>query len=156
MPLEIILADLNHPQHQAALLDLLDMYSRDPFGEGRPLAEEARQHLIPGLQAHGGAVVLLAFEDHQPVGLALCLLGFSSFRGRPLLNIHDLAVAPQARGRGVGRQLLRAVEAEARRRGCCKLTLEVRADNTRAMALYRQVGFEPGDPPTWFWTRTLD
>jgi ribosomal protein S18 acetylase RimI-like enzyme len=153
---DILRADLDDPRHQAAIVELLDSYSRDPFGEGKPLEPEARERLIPGLKAHGGAVVLLAYEQGQPVGLALCLLGFSSFRGRPLLNIHDLAVRPEARGRGVGRQLLEALEVEARRLGCCKLTLEVRSDNTRAMELYRKVGFEPGEPPTWFWTRKLD
>jgi ribosomal protein S18 acetylase RimI-like enzyme len=156
MAIEIVLADLDDPRHQSAIVELLDSYSRDPFGQGRPLPPQARERLIPGLKAHGGAVVLLAYQQAQPVGLALCFLGFSSFQGRPLLNIHDLAVHPEARGRGVGRRLLEALETEARRLGCCKLTLEVRADNTRAMALYRKVGFEPGDPPTWFWTRTLD
>jgi GNAT superfamily N-acetyltransferase len=40
--------------------------------------------------------------------------------------------------------LLRAVEAEARARGYCKITLEVRADNGAAMALYRRLGYGAG------------
>jgi ribosomal protein S18 acetylase RimI-like enzyme len=59
-----------------------------------------------------------------------------------LLNIHDLAVLPEHRGRGVGRALLAAVEEHARRKGCCKLTLEVQDDNPRARALYDKFGFE--------------
>ncbi len=48
------------------------------------------------------------------------------------------------RGQGIGRRLLRAVEAEARARGYCKITLEVRADNGAAMALYRRLGYGAG------------
>ena len=65
-----------------------------------------------------------------------------ALKARPLLNIHDLAVLPSYRGRGVGHALLQAAEEHARREGCCKLTLEVRDDNARARALYRSFGFE--------------
>jgi ribosomal protein S18 acetylase RimI-like enzyme len=72
------------------------------------------------------------------------------------VNIHDIAVSPEARGQGVGRQLLAAVEADARALGCCKVTLEVRSDNQRAMGLYRSVGFQPSEPETLFWSQKLD
>src|SRR4029434_8159590 len=87
----------------------------------KPLSAEARANLIPGLVKHGGARVYLAFEENEPVGLALCFVGFSSFRAKPLINIHDIAVRPQVRGRGIGRQLLSAVEQDARTLGCCKV-----------------------------------
>src|SRR4051812_39083490 len=110
MTLSIVLADLAKPSHQKAIVDLLDMYCRDPFGDDQPLAADARHNLIPGLRKHGGARVFLAYEDDQPLGVAICLLGFSSFRGKPLVNIHDIAVSPDARGKGIGRKLLEAVE----------------------------------------------
>jgi ribosomal protein S18 acetylase RimI-like enzyme len=154
--LQIILADLAHPAHQAAIIELLDMYCRDEFGDSQPLAEDARASLIPGLIKHGGAKVFLAMDDDRPLGMALCFLGFSSFRGRPLVNIHDIAVSPAARGQGIGRKLLAAVEAEARASGCCKVTLEVRSDNVRAMGLYRSAGFKSSEPETYFWTQKLD
>jgi len=156
MTVKTLLADLSNPKHQAAIVDLLDMYCRDEFGDGKPLAPQARENLIPGLIKHGGGRVLLAYDGDQPVGVAICLVGFSSFRGRPLINIHDIAVSPQARGQGVGRQLLSAVEADARTLGCCKVTLEVRSDNARAMGLYQSAGFKPSDPETLFWTQKLD
>src|SRR5262245_16644971 len=154
--LNIHLADLANPTHQAAIIDLLDMYCQDEFGDCQPLAAEPREKLIPGLIKHGGARVFLAFANQQPIGVAICLIRFSSFRARPLLNIHDIAVSPAARGQGVGRQLLQAVEAEARALGCCKLTLEVRSDNERAMGLYRSVGFKSSEPETYFWSQKLD
>jgi ribosomal protein S18 acetylase RimI-like enzyme len=87
------------------------------------------------------ALVLLAFADEQPVGLAVCFFGFSTFNARPLLNIHDLAVLPAYRGKGVGRALLVEAEKHARARGCCRLTLEVQDDNIRARSLYERFGF---------------
>ena len=152
----VLLADLAEPDHQAAIIDLLDMYCRDEFGDGQPLSDQARADLIPGLVHHGGARIFLAYEENRPVGLAICLIGFSSFRARPLLNIHDIAVSPDFRGKGIGRQLLEAIEQDARALGCCKVTLEVRSDNLRAQALYKRVGFKPSEPGTWFWTQPLD
>src|SRR6476660_1646070 len=140
MTLSVVLADFAKLSHQTAIIQLLDMYCCDEFGDGQPLSAEARENLIPGLVKHGGARVFLAYEDDQPLGIAICLVGFSSFRGKPLINIHDIAVGPAARGKGIGRQLLTAVEQHARLLGCCKVTLEVRSDNVRAMGLYRSVG----------------
>ena len=52
---QILLADLANAKHQAAIIDLLDMYCRDQFGDGKPLSEFVRANLIPGLVNHGGA-----------------------------------------------------------------------------------------------------
>ena len=156
MTIRIFLADLSNPQHQRTILDLLDMYCRDDFGDCQPLSAEARENLIPGLIKHGGARVHLAYDEDRPLGVGICMLGFSSFRGKPLVNIHDIAVVPESRGSGVGRRLLEAVAADARQLGCCKVTLEVRSDNVRAMGLYRSVGFEPSQPETYFWTQKVD
>ena len=153
---KVVLADLSDPAHQAAIIAMLDVYCRDEFGDGRPLSTEARERLIPGLKCHGGARVFLAYEDDQPIGIAICLLGFSTFRGLPVLNIHDIAVDPAHRGRGIGRALLAAAEAEARTLGCGKVTLEVRSDNARGMAAYRRAGFESTQPETYFWSRKLE
>lgn len=154
--IKILRADLANAAHQRAVVDMLDMYCRDEFGDGQPMSPEARANLIPGLTRHGGARVFLAYQDDQSIGLAVCFVGFSSFRGKPLVNIHDIAVSPAARGQGVGRKLLAAVEADARELGCCRVTLEVRSDNTRAAGLYRSVGFQPSEPETYFWMQKLD
>lgn len=152
-----LLANLDDSGHQAAIISLLDMYCRDEFGASRPLPEYSRQNLIAGLKRHGGAKVFLTYDGEVAIGLALCFLGFSSFRAKPLLNVHDIAVSPEYRGRGVGRSLLDAAADEARRLGCCKLTLEVRADNHRAKELYRRVGFRPSEPEeTLFWSMPLE
>jgi len=152
----IALANLDDAAHQTAIMELLDMYCRDEFGAAQPLSAAARERLMPGLKKHGGAQVFLAYDDRRPVGVAICLLGFSTFRGLPVLNIHDIAVDPDFRGRGIGRELLATVEAHARDLGCGKVTLEVRSDNARAMAAYRRAGFQSTQPETFFWSRLLD
>lgn len=134
-------ADLNEPAHQAAVLAMIDSYACDAMGDGKPLSAEVRARLIPGLRAHPTTLILLAWEGEKPVGIAVCFLGFSTFAARPLVNIHDCMVLSGYRGRGVGRLLLEAVEARARELGCCKLTLEVLENNTRALRTYQAAGF---------------
>lgn len=139
--LEILEADLALPAHQQAVVDLIDAYARDPVGGDQPLPDRVKAELIPGLRAHPTTVVLLAFEDGVPIGVAVCFRGFSTFAARPLLNIHDLAVLSSHRNQGVGRLLLEAVENKARELGCCKLTLEVLENNAKARRTYAAAGF---------------
>ena len=56
-------------------------------------------------------------------------------------QIQGLAVADEARGKGVGRALIRAVVDEARRRGARRLTLRVLGHNAPARRLYEAEGF---------------
>ncbi len=57
-------------------------------------------------------------------------------------DILTLAVATDHWGQGIGTLLLEALLAEAQRRGCTEVFLEVRIDNARAQQLYRRHGFE--------------
>ncbi|MEI7445706.1 MAG: GNAT family N-acetyltransferase [Burkholderiales bacterium] len=139
--LRIARLDPRDARDAAALVDLLDQYARDPTGGGTALAEDAKARLPAVLAARPHYVGWLAFDADRPVGLVNAFEGVSTFKARPLLNIHDIAVAATHRGRGVGRALLAAVEAEGRARGCCKLTLEALEGNLGAIGLYRDVGF---------------
>ena len=56
-------------------------------------------------------------------------------------RLYSLAVAAQARGRGLGRALLAAAEAHAQARDCASMRLEVRPDNPGAIALYERAGY---------------
>lgn len=138
---DIIAADLNRVDHQHAVLELIDAYATDPMGNGTPLPSKVRGALVPGLKKHPTTLIFLAFFKGEAVGIAVCFIGFSTFAARPLINIHDLAVLPAQRGRGVGRQLLGAVVHKAREMNCCKVTLEVLENNRRAMAIYTAAGF---------------
>jgi ribosomal protein S18 acetylase RimI-like enzyme len=139
--LRIARLDPRDARDAAALVVLLDEYARSPEGGGTPLAADARERLAGVLAERAHYVGLLAWDGERAVGLVNCFEGVSTFRARPLLNIHDIAVAIDHRGRGIGRRLLAAAEAIARERGCCKLTLEALDGNAGAIALYRSVGF---------------
>jgi GNAT superfamily N-acetyltransferase len=52
-------------------------------------------------------------------------------------------VAPSARGRGFGRQLVEAIAEWARTRSASRLELSVSERAETAAALYRQLGFAP-------------
>jgi GNAT superfamily N-acetyltransferase len=140
---QILEADLTRSDHQEAVLDLTSAYALDPMGNGAPLSSDVLMRLIPGLRSHPGTLVLLAYAEGRAVGIATCFRGFSTFHARPLLNVHDLAVLPNSRSLGIGRQLLEAVAQRARDLGCCRVTLEVQTDNRRARQLYESAGFAP-------------
>lgn len=157
---EIVRADLHNPQHGEALVYLLNEYAKDEMGGSAPLADEVQANLAKALAARSDAHVLLAWVDGEPAGVATCFEGFSTFACRPLLNIHDIAVHPDHRGRGLGKRLLAEVERLARDLGCCKLTLEVLEGNKVAQAAYSASGFagyelSPEVGRAMFWQKKL-
>lgn len=139
---EVKVVDFADPAHCQAWLALLDMYAQDPMGGGDPLPEAVKARLCADLATFPGALNLLAWEGSEPVGMLNAFMGYSTFKARPLMNVHDIAVRPQWRGTGVGKTLLAALETHARERGCCKLTLEVLSGNQRARDTYLRFGFK--------------
>ena len=81
--------------------------------------------------------VIAATIDDELAGYALVALR----TGARAVRIYSLAVDPQFARRGVGRTLLQACEAYARRHRRAAITLEVRYDNASAIALYESCGF---------------
>jgi GNAT superfamily N-acetyltransferase len=157
--LTIALADYHDPRDAADVVALLDAYARDPMGGGTPLAEDVKQRLPVDLAANPHAFSLLARAGGTAVGLANCFIGYSTFAAAPLVNIHDLAVLPETRGKGVGKALLQAIEAEALKRGACKVTLEVLSGNP-ARHLYAACGYgdyqlDPAAGHALFWQKRL-
>lgn len=153
-------ADFADPADAAAIVAMLDVYARDPMGGGEPLCDDVRARLVPALAQVPGAFALLARLDGEPVGIANCFTGFSTFAARPLVNIHDMAVTPAHRGRGIARALFSAIEAEARALRACKITLEVLSGNERAKALYASLGYgdyqlDPEAGHALFWQKRL-
>lgn len=139
--LELVRARYADPVHAAALIELLDAYARDPAGGGEPLSAFARDNLIRELAARPFVFSVLAFDGAKPVGLVNAIEGFSTFACRPLVNVHDVVVRQSHRGRGIAARMFAEVEAVARERGACKLTLEVLEGNAAARALYEKLGF---------------
>ena len=139
--LNICQADYQDAAHAQAIVALLDAYAQDPAGGGKPLTDFVRAQLVRALAARPQAFSVLAFAGAQPVGLINCFEGFSTFACQPLVNVHDVVVTTEHRGQRVAEQMLALVEQLARRRGACKLTLEVLQGNSSALKLYERAGF---------------
>jgi [ribosomal protein S18]-alanine N-acetyltransferase len=119
------------PMTDADIDAVLDL-EHDVFG-----AEAWSRQMLAGelAQQPASRYYLIAEEDGQVAGYA-GLLG-AGWQG----DVLTLAVAAGRWGRGIGTALLRALLAEAARRGCTEVFLEVRTDNKRAQELYRRHDF---------------
>lgn len=72
------------------------------------------------------------------------LLGYALVlfhRGTSLARLYSIAIAEEARGTGLSKQLLQRIEAIALEHDCAYLRLEVRTDNAAALALYERNGY---------------
>lgn len=160
LDLTIDAVGFRNPEDAAALVHVLDCYARDPMGGGEPLASDVRERLPAGLAGVPGAFAFLARLNGREVGAAICFTGFSTFAARPLVNIHDVCVMAPHRGRGIARALFARIEAEARARGACKITLEVLSGNAGAKRLYKSLGYDdyvldPEAGHALFWQKRL-
>jgi ribosomal protein S18 acetylase RimI-like enzyme len=138
------LVDFDNRRDIDHYMALLDAYACDPMGSGHPLSDDVKARLRTELPRHPTIHALLARSADKAVGMATCFLGYSTFRAQPLLNIHDIAVLPEWRGRSVASRLLDEIAVLGRSLDCCRITLEVREDNARARAVYEHAGFNPG------------
>jgi ribosomal-protein-alanine N-acetyltransferase len=92
-------------------------------------------------------VFVLRDEGDTVAAFCVCWVIFDE------LHINTLAVAPAARRAGRATFLLRQVMAEAARAGASKATLEVRASNRAALALYDRLGFRVAAQRPRYYTR---
>jgi ribosomal protein S18 acetylase RimI-like enzyme len=111
-------------------------------GGGRRLDAANEAALIAITRGEPLARAWLVRVADRPVGYLILTLGYNVEYGGRDGFIDDLYVAPDARGRGLGRNLLDHVFAEAVGLGIRTLHLEVETDNGRAACLYRSAGFE--------------
>ena len=158
--IETVRADYRNHAHAAAVVALLNVYASDPMGGGEPLSDKVCEALPPGLANCPTAFSVLAYDADKPVGLANCFFGFSTFAAKPLVNIHDMVVVPDARGTGVVDAMFDAIESIARAEGACKVTLEVLSGNDRAKAVYARRGYgdfvlDPAMGHALFWQKRL-
>jgi len=96
------------------------------------------------------AEVLIAEWNAEPVGFALYFHNYSTFLARPGLYLEDLFVIPSARGKGIGKGLLRRLAEIAVERGCGRFEWSVLDWNTPSIEFYKSCGAVPLDDWTGF------
>jgi aminoglycoside 6'-N-acetyltransferase I len=97
-----------------------------------------------GRAAEPLAVLIAERSDGEPLGFAeLSIRPFADgCRSSPVAYLEGWYVVPKARRRGVGRRLVRASEAWARRRRCRELASDTEIANRISAAAHRAIGFE--------------
>ncbi len=153
--MQFVKVDLNNQKHCSALLQLLNDYMLDEMGIGEPMPGELGPRIINGLKNHKAYIGFFACMEDDFAALANCNLNFSTWKGQPLINIHDFIVSPNFRKQGVGCFLLDEISKYASEKGYCRINLEVRHDNLKAQKLYKKVGFKECEPPNYFWEKKL-
>lgn len=128
------------PRHYAPIASWLDSVAATQRwagpGVAYPLVPEAFAQVL-ALAARPGRVLLDEQGDCMGFGQYWLTDPGTAHLGR-------IIVSPLARGRGLGRVLMQRLGAEALRPpGVRRLTLRVYRDNAAALALYRDLGFQP-------------
>ncbi|CAN5313124.1 GNAT family acetyltransferase [soil metagenome] len=80
---------------------------------------------------------LVGTSDDGATVIATAMAGFDGHRGW----VHYLAVDPTLQRQGNGRALMAEVERLLVERGCPKLSLQIRDDNTKVLGFYRGLGY---------------
>ena len=104
-------------------------------------------HLLPGLD-DGAPDLASALEMARfaaACGTTHLMCTPHLHLGRRVMTLHHLFVEDGLRGNGIGRHLVAATVAEARRQECAQLVVGTRPENIKAQALYRSLGFLPQD-----------
>lgn len=160
MKITLVKADYNNIRHAKDLVMLLNDYALDPMGGGEPLSDYVQQNLVATLRKRSDVFTILCYVDGQAAGIINCVEGFSTFKCKPLINIHDCGVLEKFRGLGISLKMFSEVEKIAVEKGCCKLTLEVLEGNTVAQNAYKKLGFtgyelDPKSGHALFWEKKL-
>ena len=92
----------------------------------------------------------LAFWNGQPAGFALWFYNFSTFAGKAGIDLEDLFVEPELRGRGIGKALLKTLARRCVDKGLTRLQWWVLDWNEPSIAVYKALGAKPMEEWTVF------
>ena len=112
-----------------------------------PLRSDAEKAVSNGWQyvarENGALLGSAVFNHFQPAAYAECGYNYTESNPEKVIEVHTLAVSPNARRRGVARALLKKAEEVALEQGCGALRLDTAVINEPARRLYLSCGYEP-------------
>lgn len=94
---------------------------------------------ISSLVAHGARIAIA--DEGREIGHAYLYILKNDQHTEPFGLIEDVFVEEAARGQGAGRELLKALIEEAKKRGCYKLIATSRHGRNDVHAWYQRLGF---------------
>jgi GNAT superfamily N-acetyltransferase len=119
-----------------ALIRELATYEREPDAVVATEEDVRRE----GFGATPSFHVLIAERAGEPVGFALYLFTYSTWRGRHCLHLEDLFIRPEQRGHGLGLALMRSLAREAVAQGCPRFVWQVLDWNEPSIVFYEKLG----------------
>lgn len=127
------------------------------FGEPTPEPEVFAERAAPLIES--GELIVL-FVGQGPEGFAQLRFRPSIYTGALDAYLEEFYVAPEHRGRGLGRALLEAAMERARERGAARIELNTGEMDVAARHLYESAGFTnreggPDGPPMLYYERDL-
>jgi GNAT superfamily N-acetyltransferase len=108
-----------------------------------PDPEKQRRALEIILADPSRARIFVAREAGKVIAMAALHFTTSTAEGGKVAWFEDCIVRPQHRRKGIGKDLLEFVIAQARAEGALRVMLLTDGDNESAQALYRKMGFTP-------------
>lgn len=128
-------------ENESRIVALLKCCIEDSFSKvpGESFFEEKLESMADHIN-DGTAHVFVAKEDNEIVGL---LWGYRhSTELEEAFHVAYIAVLPEKRGCGIGRELLRRAEETAKQLGIVNVELIVSEDNLNALSFYKKLGFK--------------
>jgi N-acetylglutamate synthase-like GNAT family acetyltransferase len=110
---------------------------------GYPVSPQRLGRRLQTLSGERGTrVFVVASEQGELCGVAAMHCMHQLELDDPACRLTTLAVAPEARRRGVGRALMARIDREARGRGCVRIEVASAQHRTEAHEFYERLGFE--------------
>lgn len=140
MPADAPAARWARPQDEPRVYALVRALAEEVAGEP-PTREEFASTFQRAFAPDAQFRFVIVERGARPVACASLHLGFSTWRGRPTLEVHDDYVLPAEREGDAPRVLLAFAETHARSVGAARLECRARRADVEAVGLYEKHGF---------------
>jgi GNAT superfamily N-acetyltransferase len=110
------------------------------LGDNTDFQFNAKSFLRDGFGRHRAFYGFIVETDSKAAGYSLYHDGYDTDKGYRIVYLADLYVCPEYRGMGLGRQLIEAVQNDAKKRGAKKMFWTVYAPNNDARQFYWHIG----------------